>query len=243
MLHEAVAVDPASGYVYETEDAGAASGFYRYVPARPGDLHAGGQLFMLGLAGVSQADLTGAQTGGTRPVTWVHIDDPDPGDVVNNRPFVQGFAAGAARFARLEGCWHGNQRIYFTSTSGGGAAQGQVWEYDPARETLRLVFESPGADVLAAPDNICVSPRGGIVLCQDSSGTEYVHGLTTDGAIFRFAQNNVVLGGERNGIAGDFRGSEFTGATFSPDGRWLFFNVQQPGITFAVTGPWENGGL
>ena len=30
--HEAVAVDPVTGYVYETEDAGSSSGFYRFVP-------------------------------------------------------------------------------------------------------------------------------------------------------------------------------------------------------------------
>jgi secreted PhoX family phosphatase len=105
------------------------------------------------------------------------------------------------------------------------------------------VFESPSAEVLNAPDNLCVSPRGGLVLCEDGSGQEFVHGLTTDGQIFRFAQNNVVLDGERNGIAGDFTGSEFAGATYSPDGHWLFFNIQSPGISFAVTGPWGSGAL
>jgi secreted PhoX family phosphatase len=67
--------------------------------------------------------------------------------------------------------------------------------------------------------------------------------LTIDGNIFKFAQNNVMLAGQRNGITGDFRGSEFAGATYSPDGRWLSFNIQSPGITFACTGPWRNGAL
>ena len=58
----------------------------------------------------------------------------------------------------------------------------------------------------------------------------------------RLARNAVRLAGERNGIAGDFTSSEFAGATFSPDGRWLFVNVQTPGITFAITGPWQEGG-
>jgi uncharacterized protein len=40
--HEAVAVDPATGYVYETEDAGNTSGFYRYRPDHPGLLEQGG---------------------------------------------------------------------------------------------------------------------------------------------------------------------------------------------------------
>ena len=78
-------------------------------------------------------------------------------------------------------------------------------------------------------------------LCEDGQGEDHVRGLTTSGEIFPFATNNVVLGGERNGLEGDFRDSEFAGATFSPDGRWLFFNVQTPGISFAVTGPWEAG--
>ena len=41
----------------------------------------------------------------------------------------------------------------------------------------------------------------------------------------------------------DPRGSEFAGACYSPNGQWLFVNVQSPGITFAITGPWENGAL
>jgi len=91
------------------------------------------------------------------------------------------------------------------------------------------------------PDNICVSPRGGLVLCEDGDAEDHMRGLTTDGAIFPFAKNNVELEGERNGLAGDFRHSEFAGATFSPDGQWLFVNVQNPGITFAITGPWGKG--
>jgi secreted PhoX family phosphatase len=33
-------------------------------------------------------------------------------------------------------------------------------------------------------------------------------------------------------------GDEFAGATFSRDGRTLFANVQDPGTTFAIWGPW-----
>jgi secreted PhoX family phosphatase len=167
----------------------------------------------------------------------------------SNFVWAQGRANGAATFGRLEGCWHGNDLIYVVSTNGGGATaqassgQGQIWAYDPKRETITLLFQSPGADVLNAPDNITVSPRGGLVLCEDGGGLEFLHGLTTDGVIFKFAQNNVILNGERNGIVGNFTGSEFAGACYSPDGKWLFANVQSPGITFAITGPWKQGAL
>jgi secreted PhoX family phosphatase len=118
-----------------------------------------------------------------------------------------------------------------------------IWVYDPKEETIRLLFESPGSAVLNAPDNITVSPRGGLVLCEDGSGEEFLHGLTVDGELFKFCKNNVVLNGERNGITGNFAGSEFAGACYSPDGEWLLVNVQSPGITFAITGPWSNGAL
>ena len=78
---------------------------------------------------------------------------------------------------------------------------------------------------------------GGIVLCEDGyTSPQYVRGLTPDGRIFDFAAN----------LADD---GEVAGATFSPDGRTLFFNVQWytragiPGMTFAVWGPWEKGAV
>ncbi|MEM9226817.1 MAG: alkaline phosphatase PhoX, partial [Verrucomicrobiota bacterium] len=33
--------------------------------------------------------------------------------------------------------------------------------------------------------------------------------------------------------------NEFAGACFSPDGSILFVNIQQPGLTIAITGPWD----
>jgi secreted PhoX family phosphatase len=241
--HEAVAVDPTTGYVYETEDAGATSGFYRFVPTTPGVLANGGQLFMLKVRNVSLANLGASYANGTTfNVEWVPIATPDDpsSSAPANAVWSQGRALGAATFARLEGCSYGNDRkIYIVSTSG-GATQGQVWIYDPA---ITLLFQSPGANVLNMPDNITVSPRGGLVLCEDGDGLEYLHGLTVKGDIFRFAQNNVKLAGERNAISGDFTASEWAGVCYSPDGQWLFANIQSPGITFAITGPWNSGAL
>ena len=242
-VHEAVSVDPATGIVYETEDRGA-SGFYRFLPNEAGNLAAGGRLEMLAVAGEPGSDLRRGQTAGIwRPVSWVPIEDPDPPEITDHSVFEQGAAGGGATFARLEGTWYGDGRIFIVSTDGGEAEAGQVWEYDPGRERLRLIFESPGRDVLDMPDNICVSPRGGLVLCEDGATDNFVRGLAVDGGIFPFARNNVVVDGERNGFAGDFRHREFAGATYSPDGRWLFLNAQTPGITFAVTGPWAGGNL
>ena len=242
--HEAVAVDPATGIVYETEDRWLGSGFYRFIPAAAGNLVAGGRLEMLAIAGAPRADLrTGQERDVWLPVAWAPVDDPDPAGIREDSIYAQGVAGGGATFARLEGTWHGGGRIYVVSTTGGEAEAGQVWEYDPRGERIRLVFESPGREVLDMPDNLCVSPRRALVLCEDGETDNFVRGLTLDGKLFPIARNDVVLAGERGGFSGDYRDNEFAGATYSPDGRWLFFNIQTPGITFAVTGPWADGPL
>jgi hypothetical protein len=172
------------------------------------------------------------------PVAWVDIDDPDPAaaDTDPLAVFKQGKAKGGATFARLEGCWYGGGSVFFTATSGGDKLLGQVWEYRPEKNSdghIRLFFESPAVEVLDRPDNICVTPRGGLIICEDGSNEQFLRGLTPDGRIFDFAKN-MVPGFER---------VELAGATFSPDGETLFVNIQTPGITFAIWGPWRKGAL
>ena len=237
--HEALAIDPATGIVYLTEDRGD-SRFYRFVPTTPGNLAAGGHLEAMVLAGTTDTAL--AHAGDEWTVSWVAIEQPDPTtDTVRQ----EAAGKGAARIVRGEGCWYGNGLVYLNSTSGGAAGEGQVFALDPVGQRFACVFTSPSAAVLDNPDNITVSPRGGIVLCEDGENpVQSLHGLTPDGEIFRFAENHVVLAGERNGIAGNFSGSEWAGATFEPkNGHWLFVNIQTPGITFAITGPWKKGAL
>jgi secreted PhoX family phosphatase len=245
--HEAVAVDRTYGHVYETEDAGATtSGFYRFIPNVLGDLRQGGRLQMLAVEGRPQIN-TGA--GGIPPLVplparWVDIDNPDPATITSTTScFAQGLAKGGARFARLEGCWWGDDSVYFNATSGGAAGAGQVWQYRALSADvgqLMLVFESPSAAVLDSPDNICTSPRGGLVICEDGGGDQYVRGLTRQGQIFDLVRTTSPA-----------EDSEFAGACFSPDGRILFFNQQgstaangaDRGATYALWGPWETGAL
>jgi uncharacterized protein len=242
-VHEAIAIDPRTGIVYETEDRGTA-GFYRFIPRNPRRLALGGKLQMLAIRGREQYDTrTGQQVGERLRVEWVDINDPDPADAESNSlaVFQQGYNQGGAVFARLEGAWYGNGNIYINSTSGGDAGLGQVWQYTPYGRSneghLELIFESTSADVLDSPDNICVSPRGALVLCEDGDTDQFVRGLTVNGDIFDIAQN-LVYGFDGEAGPGDDEAREFAGATFSPDGRTLFFNVQTPGTTFAI---WYTG--
>ena len=243
-VHEAAAVDPKFGVVYETEDRSTA-GFYRFVPDSAGDLTAG-RLQMLAVRKRPNYNTTSGQRVGEHLQTvWVDIDNPDPAEAETNSlaVFQQGQAKGGALFTRLEGCWYGDKSIFFHSTDGGDAELGQVWEYRPrgrsGNGTLTLIFESRSPEMLDAPDNLTVSPRGGIAICEDGDNGNYVRGLTTGGRIFDFAQN----------ITND---REFAGATFSPDGETLFVNIQgdlsvggpgNKGMTFAIWGPWEKGAL
>lgn len=242
-VHEAVAVDPATGIVYETEDR-LIAGFYRFIPTTPGRLADGGRLQMLAVDGKPNLDTAdGQQVGAPLPAVWVDIDAPDLDGVWADTAavFFQGFTKGGARFARLEGCWYGDRSIYFHATNGGDARVGQIWRYrptSPERGDLVLVFESPSPDVLDYPDNVTVSPRGGIVICEDGAGEQHLRGLTREGAIFDLARNALNT-------------TEFAGACFSPDGRILFVNIMgsmtdagtAQGRTLAIRGPWERGAL
>ena len=247
-VHEAVAVDPSSWNVYLTEDA-LPCGLYRFVPRSPGVLTSG-QLQMLAISGQPQANLSAGQIVGTvLAVSWVDIDVPVPNPVTPmTSVFAQGRAKGGAAFRRLEGACYsaGDGFIYFNSTDGGEAAAGQVWALKPGRDrddVLSLVYQSPSTDVLLKPDNITLSPGGGVLLCEDPDRVRqaFLRGLTLDGKLYDFAAN--VRPGMIPGSNTPQSFDEFAGATFTPDGKWLFVNIQTPGITFAITGPFEKGPL
>ncbi|MER6943576.1 alkaline phosphatase PhoX [Nonomuraea sp. NPDC000554] len=256
--HESAAFDPASGALYLTEDNFAfASGFYRYLPPRnplkAGHILDGGRLQMLAVRGAPRTDLSaGQQPGAAYETAWVDVDDPDPdfpGRPSNKRAVQavgrQGRAKGAAIFSRLEGAVYHQGTVYFVSTQGGataagdrppsgfGKGRGQVWAYETWSGRLRLAYESPRSAVLDLPDNVTVSPRGTLVLCEDGDGANYLRGLTRRGEIFDFCRLEPVPGDP---------GAEFAGATFGPGGLTLYVNVQSAvGRSFAIWGPWEKG--
>jgi secreted PhoX family phosphatase len=260
--HEAATVDSGTGHVYLSEDA-TPSALYKFEASVYGNLEAPGKLYALKVKGQDDFNFSGLggvyvdfPVGTTWDVEWVEVTDPD---AVNGRAYNS--APGRACFARGEGMWEDGGKMYFVSTSGGVAREGQVFVYDPRRETLTIIFNSTGNGTgdtnCNNPDNICVSPRGGILLQEDGGGLCRMRGLNHDGKTFIFAENNIVLSAAdiaqadaalnaKGGIianmsANSYLGSEFAGGTFY--GRWLFVNIQSPGITFAITGPWDNGSL
>jgi uncharacterized protein len=223
--HEAVAIDPKTGIVYQTEDQGNGL-FYRFIPKKPGQLSAGGTLQALKFKNQPQLiTQTGVPKGKKFAVEWVTIEDPDP---VADTVRVEGFAKGAAQFSRGEGIWYGKNELYFCATSGGAAGLGQVWRYLPKEDQIELFVESESVDQLDGPDNIVVSPFGDLIICEDGDDEQFVVGVNEDGSLYRLARNAI-------------NDREFAGACFSPDGDTLFVNIQTPGITFAIQGPWRKG--
>lgn len=254
-----------SGVLYQTEDRNISSQggscFYRYIPdpavGRSGNLsETTGPLQALKLKDEFRANMdTGRAIGVPYLVEWVTIDEPDhEDDTDNRRDRVPGFTPvrfqaqdkGAAVFDRQEGMWVGGGKIYFDCTEGGVRNLGQVWEYDPGRETLTLIYESTTPNLLKHPDNIVIVPQtGDMFLCEDSSiQPQHIRGLTLDGEIYDFAR---ALIGE----------TEFAGACFDPDGQTLYVNQYglrsatdtapdlpfgppgQGGLTYAIFGPFE----
>jgi uncharacterized protein len=238
MSHEAVAVDPRSGIVYETEDRGD-SLLYRFIPERKGDLTSGR------LQALMIRDAYGFDTRNYRAedfslnavvdCTWVDIENVEsPNDDLR----LQGYSKGAARFSRGEGAWASPEgAIFFVATDGGRARKGQVFRYVPSAYEgrkeearypgrLELFFEPNDASIVDNPDNVVVAPWGDLILCEDGPNEQFVIGVNPDGEPYKFARNAVNT-------------SEFCGACFSPDGETLFVNIQSPGITFAINGPWQ----
>jgi secreted PhoX family phosphatase len=252
--HEASVADDR-GIVYQTEDAGNNSGFYRFTPNNPHNLAAGGLLEMLAVTGNPTATMfTGQQVGVRLPVSWVPIPVPDPNlEGGQDSCFRQGRNAGGAAFNRLEGVFraHDGESMYFVSTSGGAAQRGQLWHYVPDGDgdRLVLVFESPSGSVLDSPDNLCITPNGAALFCEDdASGDNDTHPLAP-GITDVNRMVGLGLAGEPFELAVNLlNDGEFAGACFSPDGEILFVNLfggsaPGSGMTCAIWGPWERGPL
>ena len=261
-----------SGVIYMTEDRSLESDdalgtigacLYRYSPDNLGRGKAladsTGLLEALKIKGEFHANMDSGRTlGQPYPVEWVPVPEPDhEDDTDNRRDRVSGFTPnriqaqdnGAAYFDRQEGMWAGpgGAKIYFDCTTGGPQNLGQVWEYDPGRETITLIYESSDVAKLENPDNVVTVPQtGDILLCEDSDGEQFLRGVTRDGEIYDFAKSGA-------------NQTEFCGACFDPDHRTLYVNQQgdrgslpdgpadSQAVTYAIYGPFgdragSNGG-
>lgn len=238
--HEAVAVDPRTGIVYQTEDD-SESLIYRFVPDKYGDMSAGKlQALMIkdqpsrDTRNWKKIDAPEFPVNQPMEVVWIDVDNIDDHD--DDLRF-RGFEAGAARFARGEGMWFGTGEVFFACTNGGKENNGQIFRYVPGEHEgtdrekespgkLELFIESMDSELMQFADNLTVAPWGDVVVAEDKSEPRLV-GITPKGEMYHIAKNI--------GIP-----SEFAGVCFSPSGDTLFVNLQGPGLTVAIQGPWGN---
>ena len=241
--HEAAAVHRATGIVYMTEDRHN-SLFYRYIPDVPGKLHEGGRLQALAIEGQPsfkthnwshQPDVLPGDPLRTR---WIDLDDVAPEE---NDLRLRGASDGAATFARGEGLCVAGDRFVFTCTIGGPVRLGQVFAYTPSPfegrsaeqdspGELSLIAEASLESILRNADNLTMAPWGDLIVCEDTAVHCGLVGIRPDGSQYQLADNA-------------HSNSELTGVCFSPDGQTLFVNIQYPGMTLAISGPFPSRGL
>jgi secreted PhoX family phosphatase len=66
-----------------------------------------------------------------------------------------------------------------------------------------------------------------LLACEDNARDNYLRLITQRGEVIPFAHNGLSR-------------SEFAGVCFSPDGRILFVNIQDNGLTLAIEGDWAS---
>lgn len=243
-VHEAVAIHPKEGIVYETEDTSDGA-FYRFLPSDEGKLHKGGKLQALVLTEWKSADTRNWTTLTTDVfpakklfnVEWIDLDDVES---PYNDLRLRAYRKGAARFARAEGIWYGKDELFFACTSGGKNLTGQIFRYIPGKHEgtprekddpgkLELFLQPDDVSIFQNCDNLTVAPWGDVVICEDKRDARII-GITPNGKTYVIAKN---VG---------YPMSEFAGPVFSPSGDTLFVNIQSPGLTLAIMGPWKKLG-
>ncbi len=255
--HEAVDIDPATGIAYLTEDdfRGAIVGtdqevvedytsneinpatglpgtgsrvsfLYRYIPINmsqeAGALQEGGTLQVLTIDEGPDYNMDLAFPGNRFQIVWKDVDPAEPHESAEDLQ--------AARFGRLEGAYFAGDAFWFDDTIGGEARLGQIFRYLPRSNTLELFYEGTEPGNMESPDNVVVTPWGDLWFAEDEAidgdFKNRVMGITPDGQVYPFASCRL-------------NDSEFAGPTFSPDGNTFFVNFQNPGITFAIWGPFR----
>lgn len=223
--HEACVVQAESHIAFLTEDQ-ADGCFYRFVPTDSSDPFVG-QLQALAAKNHRGLNTAGMKTGDHIDVIWIDITQESPN---RDRLRHDAKALGAAVIRRGEGLWLSHDEVYFSSTNGGPKGRGQIFKISQptkAESRLEVIAHGKSDSQLDMPDNLTISPRGNLFICEDGGGNQYIRVLNPEGKLANFARNSLSA-------------SELAGVCFAPDGNALFVNIQHNNLTLMVTGPFED---
>jgi hypothetical protein len=168
-------------------------------------------------------------------VRWTEVPDPTA-----QRGPTRTQVPGATVFPGGEGIWYWRGVCYFTTK-----ANKKVWAYDARKNLIDVLFDRQLAQdsSLDAVDNVTISPRGDVLVCEDGGNMEI--GLIT-------SQRAVSPLVRLTGSAQD--GSEVCGVVFDPSGKRMYCTSQRaggvggtpgPGAVYEISGPFGTlrGGL
>jgi len=207
------------------------------------------------------AYVTSAQIGRPFLTRWTGVPDRQAATTSVRKQFS---GSDVTRSKKLEGAWGTRNGLYFAASFAFAASDlpanatkhdGQIWYYDYADETLTLKAYFPYNELLHTegpnweatlgdsldlafdgPDNVHVSPYGSLVIAEDGNTANHLFSWSEELGAQAIARNQIVL--EQSSLGGNVY-AEMTGPTFTPDGSLLFANVQEPGHTFVIRGPWR----
>lgn len=156
-------------------------------------------------------------------------------DVIHNKLPLKYQVNDGIKNNKWEGCvFHPDGYIYIAETRKG------IFRYNIKKNTLKLFYKSErrgDPSKLNAPDNICITPNGNLLVTEDPGGswTNYLelwvinHRTRKSYPLLRVHNHN---------------GSELTGGSFTKDGKRLYFSSQRGkdgnGITYEVKGDFSN---
>ncbi len=236
--HGAVSFDH-DGIAYLCEDDHDPFGcFYRFAPANlfggSGSLHGGGTLSALAVAGL-RSDLSVVKTPGiVLDVDWVNVPNANPKD--GETPIrEQVISLGATPIPEVQETWAGTDgSIWFVCRScevhhKNVSKGGHIWRYDPASQTIELIGSFADDTPHDKPKSVTPGPHGFAIASTHNQTERRIVGIAENGQLFPFGLNRL-------------NNEDFSGATFSPDGKTLFVNLRgSPGLSFAIWGPWRKG--
>jgi secreted PhoX family phosphatase len=207
------------------------------------------------------AYVTSAQIGRPFRTDWLAVPDRQAATTSVRKQFSAGQVT---RSKKLEGAWGDRHGLYFAASFAFADADlpanatkhdGQIWYYDYAEETLTLKAYFPYNPILHnetpnwettlgdsldlafdGPDNVHVSPYGSLIIAEDGNTANHLISWADNVGAQAIARNLIVL--EQSAAGGNVY-AEMTGPTFTADGTLLFANVQEPGHTFVIRGPWR----